>query len=251
MRKILDKTPGKCRRSLARCSSHETESIVCGSHDGASRLSLDPDLWFSRTPIYVGKRTSAILRRHSRKTPAISRPRIGGSLKGHLARGVSDDEANLSAQYAPPEAQAWFSRQDEDTGGQNNSEEPARQGSRPTVGLTSLAMRSPRSLTATSEFRGVFGDGRRAHRDGLTVWALSNPSRDEPYLGLAVGTGTGGAVVRNRVRRRLRAVVRGLRLGGVDLVVKADRRAAQLSFQELEEHLRVALTQAGVTFGDT
>ena len=109
-------------------------------------------------------------------------------------------------------------------------------------------MRSPRSLTAMSEFRAVFGGGRRARCDGLTVWALPNPSRGEPHLGLAVGTGTGGAVVRNRVRRRLRAVVRGLPVRGVDLVVKADGSAAQLSFQELEASFRDALTRAGVSF---
>jgi ribonuclease P protein component len=106
-------------------------------------------------------------------------------------------------------------------------------------------MRSPRSLTATSEFQAVFRNGHRARRDGLTVWALRSPSRAEPRLGLAVGTSVGGAVVRNRIRRQLRALVRGLPLAGVDLVVKADRSASRLSFQEMESHLRAAVAESG------
>ena len=92
----------------------------------------------------------------------------------------------------------------------------------------------------------MFAEGRRARRGGLTVWSLQNPSRAYPRLGLAVGTGTGKAVVRNRIRRRLRALVRALPVDGVDLVVKVDRSAAQLSFQELGATLRAALAETGV-----
>jgi ribonuclease P protein component len=159
----------------------------------------------------------------------------------------SDDEANFPAQYTPPEAQTRLSRQDEDACWQEHLEESARQGSRSLVRLDlPTPMRSPRSLSAKSHFRTVFKEGRRARSDGVTVWALAAHGRAETRLGLAVGTGTGGAVVRNRIRRRLRALVRALPLGGVDLIVRADGRAAELSFQELGEHLVAALAAVGL-----
>jgi ribonuclease P protein component len=90
----------------------------------------------------------------------------------------------------------------------------------------------------------VFTDGTRAHSDGVTVWVLPQPEQPDARLGLAVGTGAGGAVVRNRMRRRLRALVRSAPLTGVDLVVRADREATQLTYQELEVHLGRAITSA-------
>jgi ribonuclease P protein component len=65
-------------------------------------------------------------------------------------------------------------------------------------------------------------------------------------LGLAVGTGAGGAVARNRMRRRLRAIFRGAPIRPADVVVRADRAAMAASFQELETHLLGALTSTGV-----
>jgi ribonuclease P protein component len=57
-----------------------------------------------------------------------------------------------------------------------------------------------------------------------------------PRVGFVVSRAVGGAVVRNRTKRRLRAVLAG-RLDtvpdGVDLVVRANPAAAQASYGEL------------------
>ncbi len=55
-------------------------------------------------------------------------------------------------------------------------------------------------------------------------------------VGFTVGRGLGGAVERNRIKRRLRAVVRGerQRLGaGVDVVVNPKKSVLQAEFLEL------------------
>ena len=58
--------------------------------------------------------------------------------------------------------------------------------------------------------------GRRARRGPLTVTWLAPPDGApvRTQAGFTIGKGTGGAVVRNRVRRRLRAALRELLVDG-------------------------------------
>lgn len=66
-------------------------------------------------------------------------------------------------------------------------------------------------------------------------------------MAFAVGRRVGTAVVRNRVRRRLRAqlleLARSGQLAGGDLLVIARPRAAELASPELRQHLERALRQ--------
>lgn len=62
-------------------------------------------------------------------------------------------------------------------------------------------------LHSEKEFDAVFREGASAADPLLVVHALPN-GRPEPRLGLAVGKGVGGAVVRNRVKRLLREAFR-------------------------------------------
>lgn len=63
------------------------------------------------------------------------------------------------------------------------------------------------------------------------------PDPDGPArLGLAVPARVGGAVTRNRIKRRLRASFQAAELPpGIDVVVRANRAASTLDFQELAE----------------
>lgn len=63
---------------------------------------------------------------------------------------------------------------------------------------------------------------------------------------MAVGSAVGGAVRRNRLRRRLREVIRTAPVTDMDIVITAERDAGQLSYQELAEHVLRALASAGV-----
>ncbi len=81
-------------------------------------------------------------------------------------------------------------------------------------------MASPRPevwrITDRRTFQALRREGRRARRGPLTVTWLA-PDRGDgnpPRAGFALGRSVGGAVVRNRVRRRLRAALRELQAAG-------------------------------------
>ena len=86
-------------------------------------------------------------------------------------------------------------------------------------------------------FRRIYQKGQSAVSPWLALY-VRRTGRPENRLGLTVSTKLGHAVVRNRVRRRLREVYRlhedQLALG-VDVVIVARVRASQASFQQLDE----------------
>lgn len=90
--------------------------------------------------------------------------------------------------------------------------------------------------------------GRRAGSSTLVVHALS-PATDRPRVGFVVSRAVGGAVVRNRVTRRLRHACRD-RLDGLapgDVVVRALPGAAVADTGRLLRDLDACLRRAGAT----
>jgi ribonuclease P protein component len=83
----------------------------------------------------------------------------------------------------------------------------------------------------------------------LLVLRSLRTGRREARIGLSTPKALGGAVQRNRVRRRLRELVRE-RLGdigaGWDLLVIARPEAASASHAELREALRSLLERSGI-----
>lgn len=67
-----------------------------------------------------------------------------------------------------------------------------------------------------------------------------------PRVAYAVGKRVGGAVVRNRLRRRLRAAISdvGHSLPPGAYLVAAANDATELSFEELKEHVTAVMTSA-------
>lgn len=95
------------------------------------------------------------------------------------------------------------------------------------------------SLRTARDFRRVYSEGVRARSDGLTLHLA--PRAEPGRLGLAIPKAVGSAVVRNRLRRRLRAAARACELTrAADVVLGADREAAGLAYQELERHVNAA-----------
>jgi len=68
-------------------------------------------------------------------------------------------------------------------------------------------------------------------------------SDDETAVGYAVGKSAGGAVLRNRIRRRLRAAIAGanMPLTSGFYLISADAAAASIPFSELTAALQSAL----------
>jgi ribonuclease P protein component len=97
------------------------------------------------------------------------------------------------------------------------------------------------TLRRSSEFDRVFRSGRRTRSGPITVIVAPGPS-DTTRLGLVVGRKVGGAVERNRVKRRLRHAVRAVQPPpGIDVVVVGSADAATVPFDRLVEGLRAAL----------
>lgn len=99
------------------------------------------------------------------------------------------------------------------------------------------------SLKENRVFRRLYAKGRSAVSLTMVLYCRKN-GRRENRLGLTTGTKLGHAVVRNRVRRRLREIYRlqEHRLSpGYDIVVVARVRAVYSRYAELErDFLRLA-----------
>ena len=108
------------------------------------------------------------------------------------------------------------------------------------------------SLRKNREFRRVYSRGKSAASPCLVVYAKRNGSR-ENRLGLTVSTKLGCAVVRNRVRRRLREIYRlnePLLRRGFDIVVVARHRAGGAEYARLEREMLGSMRALGLLPGE-
>lgn len=105
---------------------------------------------------------------------------------------------------------------------------------------------STTSLRSSTDFERVLRTGRRARRGPITVYARPLESSVEPTrLGLAVRCER--AVDRNLLKRRLRGAWKAAAVpAGFEVAVRAEPRALDVSYQELEKHLSAALVQVGI-----
>jgi ribonuclease P protein component len=108
------------------------------------------------------------------------------------------------------------------------------------------ALRFPRSdrLTHTTEFKRVREEGAVTRGDLLSLGVLLTAAGERNRSGFVTSRRIGGAVVRNRVRRRLREIVRRHQhkiIAGAWIVIVARPRAASATYRALEhEWLRLA-----------
>ena len=80
----------------------------------------------------------------------------------------------------------------------------------------------------------------------MSVTFVAGVSPDPPRIGFAVGRRVGGAVERNRLRRRLRAIAAGMasQLEPGAYLIGAAPEAAALSYGELQAIVAEALESA-------
>ena len=109
-------------------------------------------------------------------------------------------------------------------------------------------MKTTLSLKGNHVFRRLYTKGKSSVQPAVVLYCRKNGSRNN-RLGLTVGTKVGKAVLRNRVRRRLREAYRlheeEFRRGW-DLVVVARSRAGEASYRELEAQLMRAAAKLGL-----
>ena len=104
------------------------------------------------------------------------------------------------------------------------------------------------SLKENRVFRRLYARGKSAVGPAMVLYCRKNGGK-ENRLGFTVSTKLGGAVVRNRVRRRLREIYRlnEHRLSpGYDIVVVARVRAVHSRFDQLERQFLSLASKLGL-----
>ena len=103
-------------------------------------------------------------------------------------------------------------------------------------------------MVGADEFRATVRRGARSSRPTLVAHVVSGPGEGPSRVGFVVSKAVGPSVDRNRVKRRLRHVVRdeiGSLPDGSRLVVRALPAAASASSVRLRADLVDALARAG------
>lgn len=147
-------------------------------------------------------------------------------------------EAHISAQQASPLDTARVPSPDEDPRRARDRPVAAAEGPRAPLGLIGR-------VGDRATFDALRREGRRARRGSMTVVHL--PGTGEVRVAFAIGRKVGPAVVRNRLRRRLRAAARdldrssgGLPTGAYLIMLRPE--AADRSYRDLSHDLGRAIT---------
>jgi ribonuclease P protein component len=115
--------------------------------------------------------------------------------------------------------------------------------------MSSAGARFPKSsrLLKHADFDLVYQNGKRQFSGHMTVFSLPRDT-GAPRVGFTVGRVLGGAVVRNRIKRRLReAVRRNLHAlsAPVDLVINPKKSVLTLEFALLEAEIAKTFAKIG------
>lgn len=98
-------------------------------------------------------------------------------------------------------------------------------------------------LLKHADFDRVYRQGRRHLGSHMSVFYLPQPQATGPRVGLTVGRAVGGAVTRNRIKRRMREAIR-MHLEelsfAIDIVFNPRKSAAEAKFVDLESDVQRA-----------
>jgi ribonuclease P protein component len=150
--------------------------------------------------------------------------------------GRPQGEANIPTQRPQAGEEARLPSPDVDQGRSGHPVVPPAQGPSQPDGLI-WAVRD------RATFEALRKAGRRVRRGPITVTWLAGDPAEPPRVAYAIGRRTGGAVVRNRIRRRLRAITREVRaqLRPGAYLFGATAAATSLSYDDLRATVCQAL----------
>lgn len=111
-------------------------------------------------------------------------------------------------------------------------------------------MRGERYLKKNSQFSLVYSEGKSWAGKEIVLKVLSNGSSSSRF-GFVVSHRVGKAVVRNRIKRRLREIARQREIQpGWDIIIIARNAAAAADYRTLENTVNKLLLRAGLIIGE-
>ncbi len=155
-------------------------------------------------------------------------------------------ETHVPTQQPPAGSKARVPASDVDTRRAGDREGATAQGPAPARGLSSLVNTQRQHILWRVERRRTFEALRQARRrqvGPITVtWVAGDPAQPV-RVAFAIGRRAGSAVVRNRLRRRLRMLMREAapQLSPGAYLIGASASATLLSYEELRDSLMQAL----------
>jgi ribonuclease P protein component len=126
----------------------------------------------------------------------------------------------------------------------------------PGVSASGKSGKFPRSvrLLRHADFERVYKQGRRHFGALMTVFYLPRPEHESAQglrVGFTVSKALGGAVVRNRMKRRLREAARlhGLIPAAIDVVINPKKSLLTAAFVDVQREIRRAFEVIGKAAG--
>jgi ribonuclease P protein component len=171
------------------------------------------------------------------------RPEFGGPFNSRF-RGMSD-EAHLSAEQSRAQAAARIPRAQGDSGRAQDPGRPARPRAQDPVGLSQAPGLA--TLTRRADFLAA-NRGRRAPMPGFVLLVRERGDGDPAMrLGITVTRKIGGAVARNRMKRRFRALANEILpergFAGADHVMIGRAGGIERNFGALRSEFETALAK--------
>ena len=132
------------------------------------------------------------------------------------------------------------------------STQPEQHSVAPAARVAAAASKGRQSLAGSrlrkhADYQRVYAEGRK-HRSASMSWFLARQAEaSTPRVGLTVGKVLGPSHERNRIKRRLRDVLRhhvGLLPAGCDLILHPHRTVLTLEFTKLDAEIVRILQQA-------
>ena len=104
-------------------------------------------------------------------------------------------------------------------------------------------------LAKRADFSKVYRFGKSAANSQFVVYAMNNGSNLKIRVGVSCSKKLGGAVVRNRIRRRIKEIMR-LQMDRIvtrqDIIIIARKPCVELSYKEMERSLMHVLKRASL-----
>ena len=110
-------------------------------------------------------------------------------------------------------------------------------------------MKKTQSIKENRQFRALYARGKTSARKTLAVYSRKSRSKAVNHLGITVSVKLGGAVVRNRAKRRIREAYRlheGRFREGFDLVIVARHAIVDAPFGRICDDLLAICAEQGL-----